>query len=69
MANQFDVVCDKCGSDDIETTVKMPKYPDGKLATQKMSEYSPVMTSNLVYRYTRYHFKCRKCGYECEVCK
>jgi hypothetical protein len=61
------LICDKCGSSDIETTTKHFNPPHER--TIKMPEFTPIMTSDCVYRPITYMMRCRECGFKCEVTK
>lgn len=61
--NLINVICDKCESENVSVDVEWGECSWGQ-GKQKMSEYSQVTTSCLVYHVSTYNFRCRDCGYE-----
>lgn len=68
MGNMLNVVCDKCGSDNIEVIIVRPEQELGAPKV-KMSQYNPKYSIPLIYKTTTYNMKCRKCGFSASVQK
>lgn len=57
-----ELICDKCGSKDIEQGIEMP---ESEIKVIKMTEFTgPPMISDLVYRPVHYKLTCKNCGFQ-----
>ena len=62
-------MCPKCGGEMEVTTFSRPYNDDYKREVSPEQYVEGYYTKTLEYHATTYKFKCKDCGYECEVTK
>lgn len=54
--------CEKCGSEDVSQTIRMPEEKERENRTSIADFKGPSMITNAVYKTTTLDILCKKCG-------